>query len=191
MAITDTVHLTDLIARYKDELSDLRDAYDDLIDWAEDEHGDRREQWPDAARQTAQAYEEAAKRIEARISFLEKASDEYGDEPFEIRMLSGQETMEIETELRMKANKRDVDVEVIQHERNRSVVDTAVVDAPEGFPTDDDGSPVPSEAPNPLTLSLHEAVESLNQAGEADFRASGFDSEDALDAPESFEAPSN
>jgi len=209
--ITTEVTWQDLIGAYDDELDELRDAYDELDDLAREEYG---EDWRDRPlpddpqalpeddedlwvyQQQAAQYDSAKQSIEKRQHLLGRLREEYGDGDFEIQMLSGSETMDIETELRMLANKRDVSVDAIQVRRNALTVDAATVDAPEGVPRED-GSPVPSEAPNALTLALWEQVESYNNAGEIDFRAGGFGETDRPDptgessAPPTDSAPSS
>jgi hypothetical protein len=179
-AITTIVNWPDLKAAYEDELNDLQNAYDELVEHARAEYGDS---WQIKAatdetlqiyQQQAQQYDEAAKSIQKRQHLLGQLKEKYGDGEFELKMLSGEETMQVETELRMLAQQKDISVDVIQVRRNALTVDAATVDAPSGVPRDDDGSPVPSECPNALTLALWEQVESLNNAGETGFRAEGF-----------------
>jgi len=185
-AITTTVSWTDLELAYDDELEGLRDGYDELVEHAESEYGDDWQTTPTGddtlhrIRQEAARYNEAAKSIQKRQHLLGQLKDEYGDGGFELKMLSGEETMQVETELRMLAHQDDVSVDVIQVRRNALTVDAATVDAPSGVPRDDDGSPVPSECPNALTLALWEQVESLNNAGETGFQAGGFGDTTAL-----------
>jgi hypothetical protein len=186
--ITTEVTWADLRSAYDDELADLRDAYDELTEQAREEYG---EDWqdrpmprnPDALgdderdlwvyQQQAAQYDQAAQSIQKRQHMLDRLADEYGDGDFEIKMLTGEETMQIETELRTLAQERGIDVSVIQVRRNALTVDKATVDAPEGVPRED-GSPVPSECPNALTLALWDQVEAFNNAGETGFRAAGF-----------------
>lgn len=202
--ITTTVTFADLREQYDPELEDLRSAYDDVLDLIEAEYGEDAPERPtpsdpddpDAQRlaalqATALAYEQSAKSIQSRQAILERLEDEYDGDTFEIRMLSGQELMDIESKLKAKAREEGVDAEEIQHYRKGLVVDSATVSAPEGVPRGlagqtlfqiasedpadaDDSTPMPSEAPNALTLSLYEAVENLNQGGAPDFRAPGF-----------------
>lgn len=178
--ISTPVSWTDLTAAYDAELDDLRDAYDELIEQAREEFGDDWQSQPatdetlQVYQQQAQQYDEAAKSIQKRQHLLEQLKEEYGNGSFALKMLTGKETMEVETELRMLAQQKDVSVDVMQARRNALTVDAATVDAPKGVPRDDDGSPVPSECPNALTLALWEQVESLNNAGETGFRAEGF-----------------
>lgn len=188
--ITTAVTFDDLASAYDDELDDLRDAYDDVTDLATDRFGDDALDRPvpsdaDAApddltelvvlQQQALAYNEAAKQIQQRQHVIGRLADAYGDAPFEIAMLTGAELMDIETELRMEANKRGVNVTALTALRQQLVVDAATVDAPDAVPRDDDDSPVPSECPNPLTLALYEQVETLNAAGDTGFTAPGFE----------------
>jgi len=190
--ITTTVTWTDLTTANDDELADLRDAYDEIRDLATDEFGENAldrplPQDPDALddetrtlwvyQQQAQQYQQAAESIEKRQHALERLAKEYGDGDFEVAMLSGRETMDIEAELRGMLGD-DVDMGMVELRRNGMTVDAATVDAPEGVPRDDDGSPVPSECPNALTLALWEQVEAFNNAGETGFTASGFGDSD-------------
>lgn len=182
--ITQTVTFDDLIADHDDELDDLREGYDDLAEWATDEHGERREGWPEEVRQYLTQYDETAKTIQKRQHVLETLREEYDDDTFELQLLSGAALMDIETELRMEANKRGVEPAVLNSYRERLLVDRATVDAPDAVPTDDEGSPVPSECPNPLVQSLSEHASRLNTAGETDFRAPGLEGDsDTSDLP--------
>jgi hypothetical protein len=180
MTITTIVTWADLTAAYDTELDDLREAYDELCTQAEHEYDDGWRSQPAAEeilqiyQQQAQQYDEAAKSIQKRQHLLNQLKEKYGDGGFELKMLTGEETMQVETELRILAQQEDVSVDVIQVRRNVLTVDAATVDAPEDIPRDDEGSPVPSECPNGLTLALWEQVESLNNAGETGFRAEGF-----------------
>ncbi len=189
MSLTDTVTFSDLIDRYQSEKTDLQDAYDELRDYASDEHGDNKLQWPEELQQMAVLYEQTAEQLDQRINILQRLSEEY-DGDFTIKMLSGQDTLDIETELKLMAQDKDVDVEVVEHERNKLLVDKAVVNAPEDIPREDE-SPVVSQAESALMRSLFEAIQTFNQAGDMDFRASGFGDAHDLDLPESFDAPSN
>lgn len=175
--ITTDVAFADLQAQYDDELADLREAYEELVEYARDEYGDQRGEWPKGVRQYATVLDESGKSIQKRQHVLETLASEYDGDTFGIKMLSGAELVEVETELRMEARKRDADPDAVQSYRQQLTVDTATVDAPAAVPTDDDGSPLPSECPNPLTISLYEQVERLNQAGSTDFRAPGFGDE--------------
>lgn len=188
MTITTTVTWADLLNSTTDELPTLREAYDELETLVTEEYGedaldrtlpqdpelledDERNLW--VYRTQMDQYDEAAKSIQQREHVLQRLQEEYGDEPFEIKMLSGDETVEIEIELRMLAEQRDTSVEKIQTKRNTLVADAATVDAPEGIPTED-GSPVPSDAPNALTLALWEQINQFNNSGATDFQAPGF-----------------
>lgn len=189
-ATTPTTTLTfgDLATQYDDELAELREAWQELTDWIQEEYGEDAIDWnPTNAdldgenmerfatvQATREAYDEAGKAIQQRQHALDTLADEYGSDPFEIQMLTGQQLMDVETELRMDAHRRDVDVQLLQAQRRGVVVDEATVSAPEGVPTDDDGSPTPSKCPNPITLGLYDRVEVLNNAGTTDFRAPGF-----------------
>lgn len=187
MTLTTTVTWADLRIAHSDELDDLRTAYDEIKERATDEYGEDALNIPLPAdpdlvddrmdlyvyQQQAQQYEQAAESIEKRQHLLERLEGEYGSDPFELKMLSGEEAMDIETELRTMAQKEGVGVDVIQVRRNALTVDAATVDAPEGVPRED-GSPKPSACPNALTLSLWEQVERFNNAGATDFRPEGF-----------------
>jgi hypothetical protein len=180
MTITQTVTWDDLEASYDQEFDDLREAYDELVEEARDEYGERWQSQPatdetlQVYQEQAEQYDEAAKSIQKRQHLLDQLKDRYGDGEFEIKMLTGEETMQVETELRMLAKQEDVGVDVIQVRRNALTVDAATIDAPDAVPRDEDGSPVPSESPNALTLALWDQVESLNNAGETGFRPEGF-----------------
>lgn len=177
-AITTDVTFADLRAQYDDELDDLRKAHNELIDHALEEYGhDEGHEWPESIRAAVEAYDEAGKSIQRRQHVLDRLREEYGEGAFTITMLSGAELMDVETELRMEANKRGVQPSTLQALRQQLTVDAATTGAPEGVPRDDDGSPVPSECPNPLTLALYDQVEALNTAGETGFRAPGFGEE--------------
>jgi len=177
MTITTEVTFADLRAQYDDELDDLRAAYEDTVALARERYGDDAMQTnpssvdnpDDLARlqQTAEAYNEAGKSTQQRQHALETLTDEYDGDTFTVAMLSGSELMDIETELRMLAQSKDVDPSIMQAKRKGMVVDKATVDAPEGLGD-------PSDAPNPITLSLYDVVERLNQGGTPDFRAPGF-----------------
>lgn len=187
MPITTTVTWADLIDAQRDELDDLREQYDEVTTLAREEYG------PDALnqpipgdlenvaaekralavyQQQAAMYDEGAKVLQRRINLLERLRDDLGDGDFEIKMLSGEEAMNLEVDLRTDAD--DTDAQAVQLMRNQRTTDAAVVDAPAGFPEDDDGSPKPSDAPNALVNSLFDAVQRYNAAGDPDFRAAGF-----------------
>jgi hypothetical protein len=180
VTITTTVAWADLHAALDDELADVRDAYDDLAAHATEEYGD---EWRTATttddtlaalQDQAERYDQTARSIQQRRQMLDRLEEEYGSGDFEVKLLTGSETMAIETDLRLEAQQRDIDLAVIQTKRNALTVDAAVVDAPEGVPRDDDGSPTPSECPNALTLALWEQVERFNNAGDPDFTAAGL-----------------
>jgi hypothetical protein len=197
MTITTTVTWADLLDSVTSELDDLRDAYEELKDLATDEYGDdaldrtipndpdlldddERDLW--VYRTQMEQYDNAAKSIQQRAHILKQLRDEFGDGDFQIRMLSGEETVEIETELRMLANDRDTSLDVVQSKRNTLTVDAATVNAPEGVPRDD-GDVKPSKAPNALTLALWEQVNRFNNSGATDFQASGFGESDPAPSP--------
>ena len=188
MTITTTVTWDDLLSAATDDLGDLREAYDELREQAIEEYGedalnrtlpsdpeqldaDERDLW--VYQVQIQQYDEAAKSIQQREHVLERLRDEYNGDGFKIRMLTGEETVEIETELRMLAQDEDTSIEVIQSKRNTRTVDTATVNAPDGVPHED-GEPKPSQAPNALTLSLWEQINRFNNAGATDFRPEGL-----------------
>jgi len=179
VTITTTLTWADLRAAYADELADLKDAYHEVAGVAADEYDAGLETVaPDddrlqALKANARQFEQAVEEIQKNRHVLEQLEAEYGDGAFEIKMLSGDEVLENDTELKLQADRRGVPVETLQHKRNALVVDAATVDAPDGVPTDDSGSPVPSDAPNPLTFALWEQVEQLNDAGETDFTPAG------------------
>jgi len=193
--ITTTVTWKDLQSSIQSELDDLRDAYDELTELAEDEYGEDWQSRPTddstlgVYQEQAEQYEQAAESMQKRQHLLTQLRDEYGDGDFEVAMLSGEETMEIETQLRMLAQSEDTSMDVIQVRRNALTVDAATVDAPEGVPRDN-GSPVPSECPNALTLALWEQVEAYNNSGETDFQPEGFGEQQAPSPAASSEAPS-
>lgn len=179
--LTTTVTFADLQRAHDDELDERREAYEDTLALIREEYGedaidrpapedDRLEQ----LQQTAEVLEETGKNLQRRQHVLERIADQYDGDTFEIRMLTGKELMDIETDLRMEANQKDIDVSVLQTKRKQLVVDAATVKAPDGVASDDDGSPQPSAEPNPLTLALYEQVERLNQAGDTGFTAPGF-----------------
>jgi len=174
MTVTQNVTFGDLIAQYDDELADLREAAEDAIADAEAQHGDDREEWPESVQQTLALLHTSAQATQQRQHALETIQDDYGSDPFELSMLSGRQLMDLETTLRVKANKRGVEPSTLQSERKALAVDAACESAPEGIPVGEDG-PEPSEAPNPLMLALYDQVETLNNAGATDFRAPGFE----------------
>ena len=173
MPITTTVTFADLIRHYEAELTEYREAYDELTDYAEAEYGENRAEWPDELTVSLYTISEGVKTIQNRVNALERFQDAYDTGTFELKMLSGRELSEIETELRMTAQAQDVEPDQLQAEKKMDVVDAAVVDAPAETPHED-GDPKPSEEPNPLSTALFEQVQQLNQSGETDFRAEGF-----------------
>jgi len=198
MPITTTVTWADLRQALTTERADLRDAYDELRAQATDEYGDdaldqtlpddpdavdpeRKDLW--VYQSQIKRYQQAAQTIDQRLNLLDRLQSEYGDGDFEIKLLSGSETMDIETELRMEANQQNVSLDALAVQRNARTVDAATVDAPEGVPTDDDGSPTPSECPNGLTLALYQQINDLNSAGETGFTAAGFGDGDTDQSP--------
>lgn len=189
MPIDTTVTWDDLIAAQETELDDLRESYGEVTDLAREEHGDDALDRPlpsdlDAVdddkqdlavlQQQAAMMDASAKVLQRRIHLLETLQEELGDGDFTIKMLSGQEAMNVEVDLRTDAEARDGDTQTVQLVRNQRTTDAAVTDAPDGVPTDDEGSPLPSECPNALVNSLFEQVQRFNAAGAADFRAEGF-----------------
>jgi hypothetical protein len=189
--ITTTVSWADLRSAHDDDLEQYRDAYAEVRDLAEDEYGpdaldspapedDRHE----ALQALASQYDDAVKQLQKNQHVLDQLKDEYGDGDFKLKMLTGEETMEIETELRMLAQSQNVSVDVIQHRRNTLTVDAATVDAPEGVPRED-GSPKPSDTPHALTMALWEIVERYNNAGAVDFRPAGAGESDPAPSPPS------
>ena len=189
--ITTTVTFDDMIDAYDDELADFREAYEEIVDYAEAEYGADRPEWPQELIQLAAMYEEAGKQIQQRQHVLERLAEAYDGDRFDIKMLTGAETMDLDTQLRAKAQERNMDPQLMQAYRKQLTVDRATVAAPDGFPTDGDDSPKPSDAPNPLTFALYEQVERLNQAGSTDFRAPGFGDADSSIVSGMSEAPSS
>jgi hypothetical protein len=204
-AITTTVTWQDLLDAQHRDIEDLREAYDELRELAREEYGDDALQTPtpddladiedeDVLRravyqQQAEMYERSAKQLQKRVNLLEYLRGELGDGAFEIKMLSGQETMQTEVDLRTDAQASDADSQTLQLKRNQKAVDAATVDAPDGVPRDDDGSPTPSECPNALVNTLYQKVEQFNSAGDPDFRAAGFGGDTTPDASVSSAAP--
>lgn len=191
MNITTTVTWDALQRTHDDELDRLKDAHDEVTDVLEQRYDrdELRRPVPDdpelvdddmmdwfMLRMQAKRYSEAAEHIQKRQNILSVLESELGGGAFEVKMLSGDETLAIESELQMLAKQQDVSVDDVQHRRNALTVDAATVDAPEGIPRDDEESPVPSEGPSALVLSLWEHVERFNNAGDTDFRAEGFGS---------------
>lgn len=180
--ITTTVTFDDFSTAIETELANLREAYEDLREHATEKYGDNEHEWPQETRQELNAYNEGAKQLQQRKHVLEELANRYSSREFELKMLTGQEILDIETTLRMDASREGVDPEALQAERKGLVADEAVVDAPDEVPTGDDG-PRPSECPNPLTFAVYEQAEKLNQAGDTGFTPPGF--EDAPDLAES------
>jgi len=196
MTITTTVTWSDLRHAYDDELDDLRDAYNEIHVLAESGYPDGLDTTDptddrlQALKATARQYDQSAKEIQKNQHVLETLADEYGGDGFELKMLTGNETMAVDTELKMLAAEKDVDVGTIQHRRNALVVDKATVDAPEGIPRTD-GTPTPSDAPNPLTFALWEQVERLNNAGDVDFTPAGVSGETDLPPSDTSAVPTD
>lgn len=181
-AITTTVTWQDLIDAQREEYDDLADAYAEIADLAREEHGEGALQRPtpgdDLAtlQQQAQLIDQEGRQIEQRIHALEQLRDELGDGAFEIKMLSGREVMDTEVSLRGDS---DGEEGITQMRRNARTIDAATVDAPEGVPRDDAGSPTPSDCPQQLVNALYEQVQRFNTAGDTGFRGEGFGSDAA------------
>lgn len=197
MSITTTITWTDLTNQYQDQLSDLEDAHTELKEQIQSEFGDdaltRQVPEPEKVadvftdgeeteikrlsiyKQLASQYESAKTNIDSTLELLDKLKGEYGSGDFEVKMLTSQEVVDLESELRMDA-KGDVDGQVLKMQRNLRTVDAAIIDAPEGVPRDDDGSPVPSECPEGLVDALYDQVQKYNSAGDTGFTSSGFQS---------------
>jgi hypothetical protein len=179
MPTTTTVTFQDLIAQYDPELSDLQDAYDELTETIDDAVDDMEPEDDDAGqqimalRQLAQGYQQTMQTIEARQTFLEGIREEWGDDTFEVQLLTGSDTMKVEKELRMVAQDDWVDQQFLQRKRQRLVTDAAVVDAPAAVPRED-GDPQPSECPNQVVEALAEAVNAYQTGGSPDFRPQGY-----------------
>jgi len=177
MDITTTVTWDTLLHAHDDELEEYRDAYQELKRLASDEY-DATLSAPTnndelaAIQQQAHRYERGVEEIQKRQAALDRIREACGDGDFEIKMLSGEETIEIESQLRADAQAQDMSGDEIQSRRDALVVDAATVNTPEGVPEN------PSEAPNQLTLTLWEQVESFNSAGAVDFRPAGCGGED-------------
>lgn len=192
-AITTTVTWDDMIDAQADELADLRKQYEEVVELAEEEFGDDALQRPvpdnlgeiedaDVRKRAAfvrqaQLLDSAGRATQNRINMLETLADRLGEGAFKIKMLSAQEVMDTELTLRGELQSDDADEGALQQQRNNATVDAATVDAPAGFPTDEEGDPKPSAAPNALVDSLFEQVQRFNSAGSADFRAEGFGSQ--------------
>lgn len=178
MDITTTVSWDTLIHAHDDDLEQYREAYQDLETHAHEEYDaaldapatddDLR-----AIQQQAARYEQAVEELQRHQHALKSLRDNLGDGDFEIKMLSGQEALEIAKEVQMEARQNDTPPSVVETQRNQLVADAATVAAPEGVPTDDEGSPVPSQLPNVLATALFEQVQRYNTAADVDFRAAG------------------
>jgi len=192
--LTTTVTWEDLIGSYDSELDEYTDAYRDLVTLLDEEYDADVDTPTDddtvtAIQQQAKRYDEGVKEVQKRQHVLERLADTYGGGDFEIKMLSGSETMAVEREVRAALDD-DTPQGVVQTQRNQLTVDTATVDAPSGVPTDDAGSPQPSEAPTALVLALWEHVERFNNAGATDFQAGGVSDEPTTPLSGSASAPS-
>lgn len=192
-AITTTVTWDDLIEHYDDERATYREAYDDLVAHLDAEY-DAAVDTPTsdddvtAIQQQAARYEQAVEQTQKRQHVLGQLRDAVGEGDFEIKMLSGRETMRLEREVR-EAVDEDTPMGVVQTMRNQRTVDVAVVDAPAGVPHAD-GEPVPSEAPNALTLALWDHVEAFNSAGDVDFQPAGCGDDTTASSTASSPTPS-
>lgn len=189
MTLSTTLTWADLRSQYDSELAELREAYAELAEHASTEYGD---DWRDrplandpeqldgdaqglwVLRNEVDHLDQQAQTIQSRQAMLDRLEAEYGDGTFEVAILTGTETMDIETQLRMEAQRDGVTEDILTVKRNQLTVDAATVDAPEGVPRDEDGSPQPSEAANALALALWDQIETLNNAGTVDFRAEGL-----------------
>jgi hypothetical protein len=179
MDITTTVTWDDLLSAHDDELAEYKEAYADLHELAEERFGEGALEDPAtdddlaALQQQAARYDQAVQSIQGHKHALETLRDELGSGDFEIKMLSGQETLQISKEVQTEAYHNDTPPSIIETQRNQAVADAATVDAPEGVPTDDEGSPVPSELPNVLAMALFEQAQRFNTTAATDFRAEG------------------
>lgn len=199
MAITTTVAWADLRDAQQSELDDLREAYDDLETTAQDEYGEDALSRPvpndlddiddeetralAAIQQQAALYEQSRETVEKRLNLLEVLEGELGDDPWEIKMLSGQEVMNVEAELRADRKTESWDRQMFALVRNYRTVDAAVVDGPEDIPREDGTLNVSENVPNALVNSLYEQVERFNSAGETGFRSEGFGSPPTVGGP--------
>lgn len=190
MAITTTVSWDDLKAAQRADLEDIDESYQELTALAHDKYGDDALQIPTpddlesidddetlrlaAIQRQAMMYDRSRQSLEKRINVLEFLADELGDDPFELKMLSGQEVMTVETKLRADSKSNDWDSQTLQFIRNQRTVDAAVVDGPEDIPSEDGTLDISGSCPNALVDSLYEQVERFNSAGESDFRPEGF-----------------
>jgi uncharacterized protein YukE len=179
MPTTTNLSFDDLIAQYDPELSDLQDAYDELTETIDDAVDDMEPEDDDAGqqimalRQLAQGYQQTMQTIEARQTFLEGIREDWDGDTFEVQLLTGSDTMQIEKELRMVAQDDWVDQQFLQRKRQRLVTDAAVIDAPAAVPQED-GDPQPSECPNQVVEALAEAVNAYQTGGSPDFRPQGY-----------------
>jgi len=178
MDITTTVTWDTLLHANDSELEEYREAYRELEEIAREEHDadldtPTADDHLQAIQRQAARYEQAVQELQRHKNALETLRDELGDGDFEIKMLSGQEALEVSKEIQTDAYQNDTPPSVIETERNQLVADTATVDAPEGVPREDEGSPVPSELPNVLATALFEQVQRFNTAADVDFRAEG------------------
>jgi len=202
-AITTTVTWQDLRDAQQRELDDLEAAYEELEELADDDAlnrpvpSDLSEIEDDdllqraAIQQQAELLEQSRATIEKRINLLSELEDRLGAGPWEIKMLSGQEVMATEADLRTDAQANDWGRQTTQMRRNYYTVDAAVVDGPEDIPRSDDGTLNVSEhVPNALVNSLYEQVERFNSAGDPDFRPEGFGSSGGLGPSVSSGTPS-
>lgn len=178
MNITTTVSWDTLISAHDAELAEYRDAYQELRELAAEEYDaalddPTSDEELQAIQQQAARYEQAVQELQRHRNALETLRGQLGDGDFEIKMLSGQEALEVAKQVQTDAYQENTPPSVIETERNQLVADMATVDAPEGVPTDDDGSPEPSALPNVLATALFEQVQRFNTAADVDFRAEG------------------
>lgn len=198
MATTTTVTFGDLAAQYDSELEDYRDAYEQLRavgrerfgeGWLDDpvqpteedlEAGtDTAEQYQ--LQRAAQQYAQAAENTEEMQHAIETFGGRYDGDAFEIKALTGSETIEMEMELRTLANQSDIDDDLVEVKRKELLVNTATVDAPPEVPTDEDGTPTPSACEQRIMFALADYISAYNSAGDVDFTAAGFDAEPVPD----------
>jgi hypothetical protein len=204
MTISTTVSFADLIAAVERELDDLRAQYDDAVALIEEEYDEDAmdAEMPDPADvddqdmmqlaglvRNVMLLDRQAQESQKRKHALEQFEDRYGGGEFELKSLTGQEVMDIETTIRLEANREGVDKSVFSAQRKQEIVDVAVTDAPDWFPSDDDSNPVASQAPQALMFALYEQAETLNSSGATDFTAPGF-GETAFSSAESSATPS-
>jgi len=194
MPTTTSVSFADLAAQYDSELDDYREAYDELREVGRDRYGEGWlddpvqpteqdiEEGTDTAEQyrlqrAAQQYARAAENTEEMQHAIDAFGDRYDGDTFEVAALTGSETIEMEMELRTLANQQDIDSDLVEVKRKELLVNAATVDAPEGVPTDDEGSPRPSECEQRIMFALADYISAYNSAGDVDFTAAGFDAE--------------